>query len=57
MIEAIAKRKSIRSFADRKVEDENMKLYSVVGIGYPAKDVDLEAVDPFDASRIHYNHY
>ena len=57
MIEAIAKRKSIRSFADRKVEDENVKLYSVEGIGYPAKDVDLEAVDPFDASRIHYNHY
>ena len=35
MIEAIAKRKSIRSFADRKVEDENVKLYSVEGIGYP----------------------
>jgi len=33
MIEAIAKRKSIRSFADKKVE----------------------AVDRFDASRIHYN--
>ena len=57
MIEAIAKRKSIRSFADRKVEDENVKLYSVVGIGYPAEDVDLEAVDRFDASQIHYNHY
>ena len=57
MIEAIAKRKSIRSFADRKVEDENVKLYSGVVIGYPAEDVDLEAVDRFDASRIHYNHY
>ena len=57
MIEVIAKRKSIRSFADRKVEDENVKLYSGVVIGYPSEDVDLEAVDRFDASQIHYNHY
>ena len=35
----------------------NVKPYSVVGIGYSAKDVDLEAVDRFDASRIHYNKY
>ena len=57
MIEAIAKRKSIRSFADKKVEPENVKPYSIVGIGYPAEDADLEAVDRFDASRIHYNKY
>ena len=36
---------------------ENVKPYSIVGIGYPAKDADLEAVDRFDASRIHYNKY
>lgn len=36
---------------------ENVKPYSIVGIGYPAKDEDPEAVDWFDASRIHYNHY
>ena len=52
MIEAIAKRKSIRSFADR-----NVKPYSIVGVGYPAEDADLEAVDRFDATRIHYNKY
>ena len=52
MINAIAKRKSIRSFTDRKV-----KPYSIVGIGYPAEDADLEAVDRYDASRIHYNSY
>ena len=57
MIEAIAKRKSIRSFADKKVEVENVKPYSIVGIGYPAADADLEAVDRFDAGRIHYNKY
>ena len=57
MIEAIAKRKSIRSFADKKVEAENVKPYSIVGIGYPAEDVDLEAVDRFDAGRTHYNTY
>ena len=126
MIEAIAKRKSIRSFADKKVEaekvesllraamrapsgingqpwefividdravmdeiramnpaaralqsaavaivvvekeipfriekglPENVKPYSIVGVGCPAEDVDLEAVDRFDASRIHYNKY
>ena len=57
MIEAIAKRKSIRSFADKKVESENVKPYSIVGIGYPADDADLEAVDRFDATRIHFNKY
>ena len=36
---------------------ENVKPYSVVGIGYPAEDADLEAVDRFDVSRIHYNSY
>lgn len=57
MIEAIAKRKSIRSFADKKVEAEKVKPYSIVGIGYPAEDADLEPVDRFDTSRIHYNKY
>ena len=57
MIEAIAKRKSIRSFADKKVESEKVKPYSIVGIGYPADDADLEAVDRFDATRIHFNKY
>ena len=51
MNESIAKRKSIRSFADKKVEPENVKPYSIVGIGYLAEDADLEAVDRFDASR------
>ena len=35
----------------------NVKPYSIVGIGYPAGDADLEAADRFDASRIHYNRY
>ena len=55
--EANEKRKPIRSFGDKKVESENMKSYSIVAIGYPAEDADLEAVDRFDASRIHYNKY
>ena len=36
---------------------ENVKPYSIVGIGYPAEDADLEAADRFDATRIHYNKY
>ena len=36
---------------------ETVKVYSIVTIGYPAEDADLEAVDRFDASRIHYNKY
>ena len=36
---------------------ENVKPYSIVGIGYPAEDADLETVDRFDATRIHYNKY
>ena len=36
---------------------ENVKPYSIVGVGYPAEDADLEAVDRFDAGRIHYNKY
>ena len=36
---------------------QNVKLYSIIGIGYPAQDADLEAVDRFDPSRIHYNRY
>lgn len=39
------------------VPGENVKPYSIVGIGYPAEDADLEAVDRFDVSRIHYNKY
>ena len=27
------------------------------GVPYPAEDVDLDAVDRFDATRIHYNKY
>ena len=55
MIAAIAKGKSICGFADGKAEAKNVKPYSIVGIGYPAADADLEAVDRFDAGRIHYN--
>ena len=55
--EAIEKRKPIRSFGDKKVESENMKSYSIVAIGYPAEDVDVETVDLFDVCCIHYNRY
>lgn len=55
--EAIEKRKPIRSFGDKKVESENMKSYSIVAIGYPAEDVDVETVDWFDVCCIHYNRY
>ena len=48
---------SIHSFADKKVEPENVKPYPIVGLGYPAEDADLEAVDRFDAGRVHYNKY
>ena len=57
MNEAIEKRKPIRSFGDKKVESENMKSYSIVAIGYPAEDVDVETVDWFDVCCIHYNRY
>ena len=36
---------------------QNVRPYSIVGIGYPADDADLEAVDRFDPARIHYNRY
>lgn len=36
---------------------ENVMPYSIVGIGYPNQDADLDAVDRFDATRIHYNKY
>ena len=36
---------------------QGVRPYSIVGIGYPADDADLEAVDRFDPARIHYNHY
>ena len=49
--EAIEKRKPIRSLGDKKVESENMKSYSIVAIGYPAEDANLEAVDWLDATR------
>ena len=35
----------------------NVKPYSIVGIGYPAEDADLEPADRYNASRIHYNRY
>ena len=52
MIAAIAKGKSICGFADGKAEAKNVKPYSIVGIGYPVKNVVLEDVDRFDAGRI-----
>ena len=36
---------------------EDRKVYAIVGIGYPAEDADMAAVDRYDATRIHYNHY
>ena len=36
---------------------ENVKAYSIVGIGYPAEGTDLEAVDRYEQSRVHYNKY
>ena len=36
---------------------ENVKAYSIVGIGYPAEGVDMTPEDRFDPSRIHYNTY
>lgn len=36
---------------------EGIKPYSIVAVGYPAEDVDLEAADRFDPARIHYNRY
>ena len=57
IIEAIEKRKPIRSFGDKKVESENMESYSIVAIDYPAEDVDVETVDLFDVCCIHYNRY
>jgi hypothetical protein len=35
----------------------HIKAYSVVAIGYPAEGIDMEAVDRFDETRIHYNKY
>ncbi len=57
MIEAIAKRKSFRSSADKRVDAENVRSYSAVGVGYPAEDAELEAVGRFGVSHIHYNKY
>lgn len=34
-----------------------VKPYSLVAVGYPAEDADLQAEDRFDNSRIHYNKY
>lgn len=36
---------------------ENVKPFSVIGIGYSAGDADLEAVGRYDATRIHFNRY
>ena len=36
---------------------EGLKPYSIVGVGYPAEDVDMEIQDRYDSSRIHYNSY
>ena len=36
---------------------ENVKPYSIVGIGYPAEDADLTPADRFDPTRIHRNAY
>ena len=36
---------------------ENVKPYSIVGIGHPAEDADLQPMDRYDPARIHYNRY
>ena len=45
------------ALAERLDLPENVKPYSIVGIGYPAEDAELEPVGKFDATRIHYNKY
>ena len=51
------KNRSTAALAEILDLPENVKPYSIVGVGYPAEDADLEAVDRFDAGRIHYNKY
>lgn len=36
---------------------DNVKAYAVMAIGYPAEGVDIEPVDRFDKTRVHYNRY
>ena len=36
---------------------ENVKPYSIVGVGYPANNMELEVADRYDPARIHYNRY
>ena len=35
----------------------NVKPYSIVGVGYPGADAELEPADRFDPARIHRNRY
>ena len=36
---------------------KEVKPYSIIGLGYPAEDADLEPVDRFDPTCIHHNKY
>lgn len=36
---------------------EDLKVFSVMAVGYPSAEVDLNPVDRYDSARIHYNNY
>ena len=57
MTGAIPKRKSIRSFREKKAKAESVKSDPIVGIGHSNQDTAMEAVNRFATSRIHYNKY
>ena len=38
-------------------EDENLKVFSIVSLGYPKEGLKNEFMDKFDESRIHYEKY
>ena len=35
----------------------NVTPYAVIAIGYPAEEADIEPVDRYDKTRVHYNKY
>ena len=39
------------------IDDENLKVFSLITLGYPKEGLKNEFMDKFDESRIHYEKY
>lgn len=55
MLEVIKNRRSVRTYIDKDVKEENLILYSLVSISYSTEE--NKFIDKFDKNKIYRNRF